>query len=169
MVPSGHIFPSNVLATRTSRGPLFIFTAAMLLHFVPLDAVPHIEPGSFAVGCLDMHHWTYWWTATDLAISSLITLGLFILLPDRRALIAAGYAGAILPDILGVGIMCRYPNLPVLKTLYVFHQWVHWWPQHSNVYRVIGTIATLAVWIVCYRLMPKLKPDEAIDDVEAVA
>ena len=172
MMPLGHTLTANAVAVRMKNVPQLafaVFLTALCMHFFLLDVLPHIEPNLFGVDYLDPRHWTFYWTVVELLVSSLLTLRLFVRLPEHRTALVAGFIGAMGPDVLEA--LVKIFQIQELAWVSALHSQMHWLNHHlPKIWTVLlGTLTTLIACWIGVRSMPKPVPHRKSEEVPATA
>jgi len=127
MTITPHILAGAALATATKSLPV-AFLLGFVSHFV-LDAIPHLDPGTFfAIPGDEDKPWPAWVYITAI-LEFIITMAVFIILFNNRsdfAIISVGALGGISVDIIDNNPLKFIHKWPVFKQFHAFHELIHY-------------------------------------------
>jgi len=127
MIITPHLLAGSALATATTNSWPMAFLIGFFLHFV-LDAVPHVDPGTFFNPERDENKpwptWIYIYAISEFVVIWTIIIILFQYKPDFNVIIAGGIGG-IAVDILDNNPFRFLRQLPVFKQIHQIHTKIH--------------------------------------------
>ncbi len=157
MLPSAHILPAIALGIKTKpRTALVWLPILVLVAHLPLDLIPHLEPGLVAGdNYTSPISLGFWWALGDISLSTWVTYRVGRRLPDYRVLLALCLIAGLLPDLVQVWGKFRFLPQPDFLPAYAhIHDGVHiWWklgwPKMVSV--LVGTLTTGLLWFFSIR------------------
>lgn len=128
MIITPHLLAGSALATATINSMPVAFLIGFLLHFI-LDAVPHVDPGTFFNPERDENRpwptWIYIYAVSEFIIIWAIVIILFQG-KSNFGIIMAGGMGGIAVDILDNNPFRFLRQLPLLKQIHFVHEKLHY-------------------------------------------
>lgn len=153
MIITPHLLAGAAIATATTTSYPLAFLIGFLSHFV-LDAIPHVDPGTFFNPQKNENQswplWIYIYAASEFVIIWAIVIFLFQNRPDFDIIITGGIGG-ITVDILD-NHPCRFIRTwPFFKQIHWLHKKFHFELPASQWYLGIPTqiiIIGVCLWIL---------------------
>lgn len=157
MLPSAHVLPAVAVAVKTKSKSTWIWLPFLvLLAHLPLDLIPHLEPG--LVGGNDYtspSSFGFWWALADILASAWIAYRVSCVLPGHSAVLFLCLSAGLLPDLVQVwGKFTFLPQPSFLPAYAHVHDGVHiWWklgwPKTASI--AVGTLTTGLLWFFSVR------------------
>ncbi|MCL5407059.1 MAG: hypothetical protein M1429_00990 [Patescibacteria group bacterium] len=124
MIITPHLLAGSAVAAATTNSWPLAFLIGFFLHFV-LDAVPHVDPGTFQPKPLPDEEkkwplWIYIYALSEFVVIWAVVIILFQHKPNFNVIMAGGMGG-IAVDILENNPFRVMRTWPILKQI----QWVH--------------------------------------------
>lgn len=128
MIITPHLLAGSALATATTNSIPIAFLIGFLLHFL-LDAVPHVDPGTFLNPERDENKpwptWLYIYAAAEFVFVWLLVIVLFKNRPNFDIIMMGGLGG-IFVDIIDNNPFRFLRRLPLLKQIHFLHTKLHY-------------------------------------------
>ena len=128
MIITPHLLAGSALAKATTTSLPVAFFVGFFLHFL-LDAVPHVDPGTFLNPERDENKpwptWLYIYAAAEFIFAWSLVIILFQNRPDF-GIIMMGGIGGIFVDIIDNNPFRFLRTWPVLKQIHFVHTKLHY-------------------------------------------
>lgn len=157
MLPSAHVLPAVAVAVSTKSKSTWIWLPLLvLLAHLPLDLIPHIEPGLIAGdNYTSPSSLGFWWALSDILLSTWIVYRVSATLPSYSGVLYLCLCAGLLPDLVQVwGKFTFLPQPSFLPAYAHVHDGVHFWwklgwPKTASV--IVGTLTTGLLWFFSIR------------------
>lgn len=128
MIITPHLLAGSALATATTNSIPIAFLIGFFLHFV-LDAIPHVDPGTFLNPERDENKpwptWLYIYATAEFIFVWLLVIVLFKNKPNFDIIMMGGLGG-IFVDIIDNNPFRFVRNWPLIKQIHFIHTKLHY-------------------------------------------
>lgn len=127
MTITPHLLASAAIASATTSNPFVAFLLGFIIHFI-LDAIPHIDPGTFSnIKEKEDKPWPLW--IYIFAASEFVVIWTIVILLNQNkpnfGIIMIGGLGGIFVDILDNNPLRFLRRWPLIRQIHRLHKKLH--------------------------------------------